>query len=330
LRFVFNPVYQLKETDTEFIFYNEINILAIEKTLSSAKIVSLLNDGADLTQLKQEKHFRIFFENDLIQVENKNEIIPDFYKKNLGIFYIKESFSSRSVFSSHLQTGNICACILGIGGIGSVIFENLVRSGINKILLIDFDLVNEVDLNRQIIYSNKDFNVKKIVAAERYGSTINKNIVIQSFDLKINHIDDLDVLKTHAIDIFIQAADSELSKLNDIVNLYCFQNKISFFTVSSGLTKGYWGPLLNYNERETLISINRDVELLDTENLEYFDQIKNTVSYFSFGPSNMIIAAQASYDIISFLWKMSNVRSLNKRLFYDIDNLNHFSINYHE
>lgn len=329
MRFVFNPVYQLKETDTEFIFYNEKNILAFAITISSTKIVSLLSNGADLTQLKQEELFKIFFENDLIQIENENENIPDFYKKSLGIFYIKESFSSRSIFSSSLQSRHICACLLGVGGIGSIIFENLVRSGINKIILIDFDLVNEVDFNRQIIYSYKDINVKKNIAAETYGKAINKNIVIQSYDLKINHIDDLDFLKEHEIDIFIQAADSELSKLNDIVNLYCFQNKTPFFTVSSGLTKGYWGPLINYKERETLIQINKDAEFLDTENLEYYNKIKNTVSYFSFGPSNMLIAAQASYDLVSFLWKISDVRSLDKRLFYDIDNLNHFSINYH-
>lgn len=43
--------------------------------------------------------------------------------------------------------------ILGIGGLGSVILMNILRLGVKKVIIIDYDIVDIHNLNRQIIYS---------------------------------------------------------------------------------------------------------------------------------------------------------------------------------
>ena len=48
-----------------------------------------------------------------------------------------------------IQDSNIV--VFGIGGVGSYIVEALVRSGVKKITIVDNDIVNKTNINRQLI-----------------------------------------------------------------------------------------------------------------------------------------------------------------------------------
>ncbi|CAD8060357.1 unnamed protein product [Paramecium primaurelia] len=74
--------------------------------------------------------------------------------------------------------------ILGVGGIGSVATTNLLRLGVKKIFMVDYDRVEIHNLNRQTLYSNKDVNQQKVKAALENASFHNVgNTEIQMFDL---------------------------------------------------------------------------------------------------------------------------------------------------
>lgn len=55
--------------------------------------------------------------------------------------------------------------ILGVGGVGSHLAEHLVRIGVRKFVLVDFDKVERSNLNRQILYTSADLGRKKTEAA---------------------------------------------------------------------------------------------------------------------------------------------------------------------
>ncbi len=58
--------------------------------------------------------------------------------------------------------------IAGLGGLGSVVAEQLVRLGVGTLYLVDNGTVNTPDLNRQILYGQSDIGKSKsLVAAER-------------------------------------------------------------------------------------------------------------------------------------------------------------------
>ena len=57
--------------------------------------------------------------------------------------------------------------IAGVGCDGCEVAEQLVRTGIGKITLIDHDIVEETNLNRQRLFSMNDIGVPKVVAAKR-------------------------------------------------------------------------------------------------------------------------------------------------------------------
>ena len=76
-------------------------------------------------------------------------------------------------------------CILGLGGIGSNIAVALARSGVGRLVLVDFDIVEESNLNRQY-YNLSHVGMKKTDAMVDVIRSINRDIVLDVFDKKID------------------------------------------------------------------------------------------------------------------------------------------------
>ena len=64
--------------------------------------------------------------------------------------------------------------VLGIGGVGGYVVESLVRCGISNIIIVDHDIVDETNLNRQIIALNSTIGKKKVDVMEERIKNINK------------------------------------------------------------------------------------------------------------------------------------------------------------
>lgn len=70
--------------------------------------------------------------------------------------------------------------VFGIGGVGGACFEALVRGGIGHITIIDGDLVDISNLNRQILFTHDDIGLPKVEVAAQRAKRINPCIDIQS------------------------------------------------------------------------------------------------------------------------------------------------------
>lgn len=57
--------------------------------------------------------------------------------------------------------------LLGVGGLGSVIMMNLLRLGIKKLIIVDYDVVDVHNLNRQIMFSPEDVGKPKTEMATK-------------------------------------------------------------------------------------------------------------------------------------------------------------------
>ncbi len=75
--------------------------------------------------------------------------------------------------------------VVGVGGTGSVISELLVRLGIGKLSIIDPDVVEISNLNRQSLYDEKDVGRKKVFAALEHLHSINSDVKIIPYDEKL-------------------------------------------------------------------------------------------------------------------------------------------------
>ncbi len=74
--------------------------------------------------------------------------------------------------------------IIGVGGVGSLIAEILARCGVGKLILIDFDTVEEVNLNR-LFYEIKHIGLQKVTAAREVLQEINPSIDVEIYSTDV-------------------------------------------------------------------------------------------------------------------------------------------------
>ena len=134
------------------------------------------------------------------------------------LFILKE-FSEENL----KKLSNINIGIVGIGGIGCPLSQYLVNSGIKKITLVDGDIVEKSNLNRQILFDSNDLGKKKVEVAKKKLNLINSNCKIYILDKKID-LTNLNILSKCSI--IVDASDDW--KTSKILNEYCLKNSINF------------------------------------------------------------------------------------------------------
>ena len=94
--------------------------------------------------------------------------------------------------------------IAGAGGLGSNCAMHLVRAGVRHLTVVDFDVVNESNLNRQFFFRDQ-LGLKKVEALKANLLRIDPDADIRSVDLRL---DAASALKTFAdCDIVVEAFD---------------------------------------------------------------------------------------------------------------------------
>lgn len=117
--------------------------------------------------------------------------------------------------------------ILGVGGVGGYVCEALARSGIGKLILVDFDTIDETNINRQIIALESTIGMKKVDVLEKRIKDINSYCEVVTID---KFIDDkcLDDLFNYKIDYFVDACDTMVTK--KAVIRECLKRKVPFIS----------------------------------------------------------------------------------------------------
>ncbi len=81
---------------------------------------------------------------------------------------------------------NSVIAIVGIGALGTVAAELLTRAGVGKLILIDRDIVEESNLQRQVLFTEKDVGKSKANVAKEKLKEINSLVKLESYALHLN------------------------------------------------------------------------------------------------------------------------------------------------
>lgn len=81
---------------------------------------------------------------------------------------------------------NARAVIVGVGALGSVSANTLVRAGVGQVVLVDRDFIEKDNLQRQVLYRESDIGMPKAIVAAEALRQINSEIEIEA------HVADLD------------------------------------------------------------------------------------------------------------------------------------------
>ena len=122
---------------------------------------------------------------------------------------LEAMMSSRHTPKVHEKLKKSCVAVCGLGGLGSNIAVMLARIGVGRLVLIDFDVVEPSNLNRQS-YFIEDLGKLKTKALSEQITRINPFITTQTHSLKITAENIPNLFKD--CDIVCEAFDNALAK----------------------------------------------------------------------------------------------------------------------
>lgn len=117
--------------------------------------------------------------------------------------------------------------ILGIGGVGGYVVEALARCFIGTIILVDYDTIDESNINRQIIAMHSNIGKKKTEEFKKRILDINPNCNVVIHNIFYEE-ENKEVVFDQKIDFVVDACDSMKSK--QIIIEECLKRKIKFIS----------------------------------------------------------------------------------------------------
>src|SRR5580698_4410261 len=96
--------------------------------------------------------------------------------------------------------------LIGAGGLGAPLGLYLAAAGVGRIGLVDFDVVDFTNLQRQVIHSTADVGRNKIDSAAEKMKGINPNVTIVKHEVALTSENALDILKDY--DIVVDGTDN--------------------------------------------------------------------------------------------------------------------------
>jgi tRNA A37 threonylcarbamoyladenosine dehydratase len=124
-----------------------------------------------------------------------------------------------------IQKANIL--LVGVGGVGGFALEALVRLGFQNITIIDNDIIEESNLNRQIISNTTNIGLTKTNVAKDRAISINKNINIITKTIFLDK-DNIDSELNNNYDYIIDACDTITTKY--LLIKYALDNNIKIIS----------------------------------------------------------------------------------------------------
>ena len=118
---------------------------------------------------------------------------------------------------------NKTVLIVGIGGVGGYVTESMARAGIGHLILVDFDVIDETNINRQLVALHSNIGKKKVEAYKERILDINPNCIVDTFDIFYNE-ENKDIIFNNNIDYVIDCCDSLNSKV--ILIQECYERNI--------------------------------------------------------------------------------------------------------
>lgn len=95
---------------------------------------------------------------------------------------------------------------IGTGGLGSPLGLYLAAAGIGTLGVVDFDVVDESNLQRQIIHGTKDVGRAKIASAQDRINDLNPNVKIEAFETRLTSENALELFKD--FDVIVDGTDN--------------------------------------------------------------------------------------------------------------------------
>jgi molybdopterin/thiamine biosynthesis adenylyltransferase len=142
--------------------------------------------------------------------------------------------------------------VIGAGGLGCPVLQYLTAAGIGKIGIAEFDIVDETNLQRQILFGSTDAGKLKSIIAKNRLEHLNPLVEFELFNLRCDATNSLNILSS--FDVIVDATDNLDSRyiINDACVIlgktmvhgavYKYEGVISVFNHKGGATYRCFNP----------------------------------------------------------------------------------------
>jgi bacteriocin biosynthesis cyclodehydratase domain-containing protein len=132
--------------------------------------------------------------------------------------------------------------VLGVGGLGSWASYALACCGVGELVLLDGDVVEESNFNRQILYRERDVGRPKVEAAAEALASFNSSCRLTAVARRLEGVADVRAAVEGATFV-VNGADWPAHDIERWVNEACFDAGVAFITMSHSPPVARVGPL---------------------------------------------------------------------------------------
>jgi sulfur-carrier protein adenylyltransferase/sulfurtransferase len=142
--------------------------------------------------------------------------------------------------------------VVGAGGLGCPVLQYLAAAGVGKIGVVEFDKVDESNLQRQVLYGSLDVGKLKAIIAKNWLEHLNSLVEIEIFNLRLDVANAIHII--NQFDIVVDATDNFEVRyiINDscvILNkpmihgaIFKYEGQVSVFNYKGGATYRCFNP----------------------------------------------------------------------------------------
>ena len=196
--------------------------------------------------------------------------------------------------------------IVGCGGTGSIVVQNLVAMGFRRLSVIDYDKIEYSNLNRQIVYSYSDVGKYKAEVLANKLKLLHREVKVTSHIKKIQNEKDLIEIYDNNLPAFMVCGIDTppiLSRIN--VLKFCELHDIPSIFGGVGIETGNYGPLID-NEKDRKLYQSSLNNIKSQYKVDGINLIKGSLC-----PTNSIISSFMALDIFKWFTN-TNPLSYNK------------------
>ncbi len=108
--------------------------------------------------------------------------------------------------------------VIGAGGLGSPAILYLAAAGVGTIGIVDFDVVDYSNLQRQVIHNTERVGVSKVESAKRTVEMLNPDVKVITYNTMINKDNIMDIIKDY--DVVLDGTDNFPTRF--LINDACY------------------------------------------------------------------------------------------------------------
>lgn len=137
--------------------------------------------------------------------------------------------------------------VIGAGGLGGLLLDHLARLGVKKIKVIDFDVFDLSNLNRQLLSNESNIGFYKVNEAKKYINRINSSVEVEIFCEKFEDCNFEIIFES--VDVVFDCCDSIETKFNIEKQAQLFKIPLIY-----GAVGGFFGQVATITPESPLLN----------------------------------------------------------------------------